>query len=137
MLRYSPLALALLTACANASAVTYDPQKDQHCHALGRYFTRSAIKTISQQGKTDMETVSTIVVGEWFREKWNASTSSQAREGEVKALYEGIGKDFEASKRAYAACTIRATKDPAFDGFARSLLTKMATDDDWWERLRR
>ncbi|UVO49737.1 hypothetical protein M0208_04115 [Sphingomonas sp. SUN019] len=136
MLRLTLVTTLMLMGCANVSALTYNPNSDVHCHALAVYFQRHAIGDLNRQGKIDPGIFSTIVVSEWYRAKWLEQADEQIEMTIVKPLYEKIGSDFEASKRAWVGCSDRATNNQAFESYARALTSKMK-EDAWWKSLSR
>ena len=136
MRRLAILATVMLTSWASAWALTYDPGSDVHCLALGLYFERDALNDLNRQRKIDSGIFSTVVVSEWYRAKWLKQRDERIENAIVKPLYEKIGADFEASKRAWAGCSARATNNPAFESYARSLTSKM-TDSVWWASISR
>jgi len=118
----------LLSSCASAYAVDYDSGNDTHCYALSLYFAAAVVKKAEAGTPPDQGGISTLVVGQWFREKFaqeEARIGKAAANAQAKPLYEAIGSDFEKSKQSFKACVMRATRDPNFESFAVATLNTM------------
>jgi hypothetical protein len=107
-----------LAACGQAAAATVDPAKDLDCAVAASYFSALAEHTNAPAHQQH----AAHVVNQWFLAKWRAGNpGARIPEAESEPILAAIDANPRNYTEAMRSCAYRATSDPKFDSFERTI----------------